>query len=60
MATKEFLWRCPDHPDAMILHSWDETQYVFNDGYPRGSGVKKNHRWECNECGLELKADMEE
>ena len=47
-------WQCPKHPDALIKHSWDETYVVFRDGYPRGSGMKNNHSYQCGECGLEL------
>lgn len=46
-------WRCPDHPDAMIRHSWDQTHYVLN-GYPAGEGMRSNHRYECAECGRQL------
>ena len=44
---------CPDHPNAQIRHSWDETHYVLN-GYPAGLGTKNHHRYECVECGREL------
>ena len=47
-------WRCPKHPDAEILHSWDNNYTVgWNDGYPRG-GYSSNHKYECNECHFEL------
>lgn len=46
-------WRCPQHPDAQIRHSWTRHQYVYGDGYPRG-GHDSDHKYECAECGLEL------
>lgn len=46
-------WTCPQHPEAQIRHSWDQTHYVMN-GYPAGQGVRSNHRYECSECGTEL------
>ena len=49
----ELPWRCPEHPDAQIRQSWDSTRYVMN-GYPVGTGVKSNYRYECEECGKEL------
>ncbi len=49
-------WQCPEHPDAKILHSWDNVRYVYADGYPRGQG-SENHKYECNDCGLELAAN---
>ena len=45
-------WRCPEHPDAQILHLWDNN-FVWRDGYPR-DGYSSNHRYECNECQREL------
>lgn len=45
---------CPDHPEAQIRHVWDNTKYVFSDGYPRGTGTNHNHRYFCNECKTEL------
>ena len=50
---KKLPWRCPKHPDAKILDSYDRTYYVFN-GYPRGSGDDSNHKYECLDCGCEL------
>ena len=52
-------WRCPDHPDAQILHSWDNNYTVWGDGYPRG-GHTSNHKYECNECHIELAAPKQE
>jgi len=49
----ELPWKCPKHPDAKILKSWDESRYIFN-GYPRGSGHTTNIKYECAECGIEL------
>jgi len=46
-------YSCPRHPDAMVLHSWDETHAVLN-GLPAGTGIKRGHRWECSVCGREL------
>jgi hypothetical protein len=46
-------WRCPDHPDAMIRHSWDQTQYMVN-GHPASVPLKSNQRYECAECGRQL------
>lgn len=46
-------WQCPNHPDAQILHSWDNSYTVWGDGYPR-SGHTSNHKYECNECHIEL------
>jgi hypothetical protein len=53
MTNKNLPWQCPDHPNARIKHSWDEKHYVFN-GYPAGEGIKSKHKYECNECGMEL------
>ncbi len=50
----ELPWQCPEHPDAKILHSWDTQHIVWGDGYPRG-GYSSNHKFECNECGTELR-----
>lgn len=47
-------WRCPKHPNAKIKHSWDRTQFVYNDGYPRG-GFDDNHKYECGDCRTELR-----
>lgn len=46
-------WVCPQHPDAQIRHSWDQTHYVIG-GYPAGEGIRSNHRYECVKCGTEL------
>lgn len=46
-------WVCPQHPQAQIRRSWDQTHYVMN-GYPAGTGTKSNFKYECAECGLEL------
>ena len=46
-------WRCDEHPDAPIRHLWDESHYVMN-GYPAGTGIVSNHRYECAICGKEL------
>ena len=50
-------WRCPEHPDAKILESWDEVRYVYSDGYPRGGG-RENYQYECNVCGQKLRAPL--
>jgi hypothetical protein len=50
--------KCDKHPNAQIRHEWDQTHYVLN-GYPAGTGVRSNHRYFCNECGLELCSDEE-
>ena len=56
MKKKNLLpWICPDHPEALIKHTWDETHFVWKDDFPRGEGIKKNHKYECNICGRELK-----
>lgn len=55
---KALPWICPDHPEAQIRYSWDRTYYVFSDGYPRGGGVKTNHKYECAECGRKLAAPL--
>ena len=34
-------WRCSEHPNAQIRHSWDEKHYVLN-SYPAGAGIKSN------------------
>ena len=49
----ELPWVCPAHPDAQIRRSWDQTQYVMN-GYPAGEPIKRNFKYECAECGLDL------
>lgn len=49
-------WLCPDHPDAQIRRSWDQTQYVMN-GYPAGVPLRRNFRYECAECGRELASE---
>ena len=52
-------WKCPQHPNAQILHSWDVTHTAgWSDGYPRGGNIS-NHKYECSECGLELAATEE-
>ena len=53
---KELPWQCPEHPEAEILHSYDESQYVMN-GYRVGSVDVHNHKYECNECGRELASE---
>lgn len=40
---------CEDHPDAKVLHSWDEVHTVLN-GMPSGVGVEKNHEYCCSVC----------
>ena len=57
---KKLPWRCPDHPQAQIKKSWDRTFFVYGDGYPRGSGLDSNFKYECSECGRELAATFEE
>ncbi len=49
----ELPYFCEEHPDAKIKHVWDETHWVLN-GYPGGTGIKKNHKYYCAECGKEL------
>ena len=49
-------WRCSEHPNAQIRHSWDEKHYVLN-SYPAGAGIKSNHKFECALCGRELAAE---
>jgi hypothetical protein len=44
---------CPEHPNANILHTWEEV-HSFIGGYPAGSGYTKNHKYECQECGRQL------
>ena len=41
---------CPEHPRAQVRHTWDRTQFVYGDGYPRGSGIDSNHQYECAIC----------
>ena len=53
---KGLPWKCPDHPNGQIRESWDEKHYILN-GHRAGRGVKSNYRWECADCGRELKAD---
>lgn len=48
-------WTCPQHPNAQIRHTWDETRCVLN-GIAAGEGIKSKHRYECAECGQELAA----
>lgn len=48
------LERCPEHPTALVRHTYDADFYVMN-GYPAGTGF--NHRtvrFECAECRREL------
>jgi len=52
-------WRCFNHPDSKILHSWDQKHFVYGDGVPRGTGIKSNHKFECAICGCELASDRE-
>ena len=61
MSDKQQLlsWTCPDHPNAKVLHTWDQVHSALN-GYPAGIGFPKNHRFECNECGQELAAHKNE
>jgi hypothetical protein len=53
----ELPWTCLEHPQAQIRHLWDQSHYVLN-GYPAGTGVQSNHRYECVECGRELAATL--
>lgn len=48
--------RCPDHPAADILHSWDQT-YVILNGLPAGQGIASNHVYECSVCHKQLTAE---
>ena len=50
---------CPEHPQAQIRHSWDQTHCVLN-GYPAGTGWKSKHKYECTECGRELAMEKED
>lgn len=49
----ELPYLCPQHPRAQIRHLWDQTHYIMN-GLPAGAGFRKNHRYECAECGLQV------
>ena len=53
---KELPWVCNDHPEAQVRKSWDRTYYVMN-GYPSGSGIDSNFKYECAVCGRELAAE---
>lgn len=44
---------CKDHPNAEILHEWDQTHYVLN-GFIAGVGTKSDHRYFCQKCRREL------
>jgi len=41
--------KCEHHPDAMVIHSWNETQCVLN-GIPAGFGVATDHEYRCQVC----------
>ncbi len=56
---EKLLWQCDMHPNAEILHSWDNVRYNWGDGRPRGQGTE-NHTYACNECGQELSPSKEE
>jgi hypothetical protein len=56
MDRENLPWQCPEHPDAMIKHTWNRTQFVYADGYPRG-GSDSNHQYWCNACGKELASE---
>lgn len=58
MNKKKLPWRCSDHPNAKILHSWDRN-HLLQGGYAVGKGCRSNQRWECSECGRELASDLE-
>jgi hypothetical protein len=53
---------CPDHPRALIRHSWRTTQLEWADGEPAtapaglGAGPiwTEDHRYWCAVCGKEL------
>ncbi len=47
---------CPDHPNAYIKHVCDKSHYILN-GYCPGAGILSNHKYYCNDCGLELEPD---
>jgi len=49
----ELPWLCPDHPEANVRHLWDQSYCVLN-GYPAGTGIQSNHRYECAVCCREL------
>lgn len=55
--TDNLPYICEAHPHAQIRKSWDETHYVMN-GYPVGTGIKSNYKYECAECGRELRAEL--
>lgn len=54
----ELPYICPEHPDAQIKHTWDQTHYVMN-GYPAGEGISSKHQYWCAKCGRELAAEQE-
>jgi hypothetical protein len=54
---RELPWRCPEHPDAQILHSWDHKHAVLN-GEPAGLGwYAGGDKFQCAVCRRELKPD---
>ena len=55
-ATKQSLpWACPDHPNAKVVHIWDQEHRALN-GLPAGIGYPKNHKYACSVCGERLAA----
>lgn len=57
-AAERLPWRCPEHPDAMIRHLYDQNHCVLN-GYPGGTGWQSNHRYECAKCGRQVREPAE-
>jgi len=48
---------CPEHPKSEIRHEWDqEVSIVRLTGASFKSG-RKNHKYLCNACGRELRAN---
>lgn len=37
-----------------VRHVWDQQHWVLN-GYPSGTGIHMNDRYECPECGKPMK-----
>lgn len=49
-------WICPSHPDAQILHTYDDDHYILNGEMVRAGipNTKRNHKYQCSVCGMEL------
>lgn len=49
---------CPEHPKGQVKHTWDSDIYDY--GKRLTKPKEHNHRYECNVCGRQLAATLEE